>query len=59
LKEYQKWDKMKRSLEYKIYNQELEDARKKLKELEAENKRRQEEINEKIYGKRDKDNDKS
>ena len=35
LKEYQKWDKMKRSLEYKIYNQELEDARKKLKELET------------------------
>lgn len=35
LKEYQKWDKMRRSLEYTIYNQELEDARKKLKELET------------------------
>lgn len=37
----------------------LEKEKQKLKELEAENKRRQEEINEKIYGKRDKDNDKS
>lgn len=35
LKEYQKWDKMRRSLEYTIYNQELEDARKKLRELET------------------------
>ena len=34
LKEYQKWDKMRRSLEYTIYTQELEDARKKQKELE-------------------------
>jgi len=35
LREYQKWDKMRRSLEYTIYNQELEDARKKKKELET------------------------
>lgn len=34
LKEYQKWDKMRRSLEYTIYHQELEDARSKQKELE-------------------------
>lgn len=35
LREYQKWDKMRRSLEYTIYNHELEDARKKKKELET------------------------
>jgi len=35
LKEYQKWDKMRRALEYTIYNHELEDARKKQKELET------------------------
>ena len=35
LKEYQKWDKMRRSLEYTIYNQELQDARHKQAELEA------------------------
>lgn len=35
LKEYQKWDKMRRALEYTIYNQELEDARKKQRELET------------------------
>lgn len=34
LKEYQKWDKMRRALEFTIYNQELEDARKKQRELE-------------------------
>jgi structural maintenance of chromosome 3 (chondroitin sulfate proteoglycan 6) len=34
LKEYQKWDKMRRSLEYTIYHQELEDARKKKHDLE-------------------------
>lgn len=35
LREYQKWDKMRRSLEYTVYNQELEDARKKKKDLET------------------------
>lgn len=35
LKEYQKWDKMRRSLEYTIYDHELKDARKKLEELET------------------------
>lgn len=35
LKEYQKWDKMRRSLEYTIYNQELQDARHKQAELDA------------------------
>ena len=35
LKEYQKWDKMRRALEYTIYNNELEDARKKQKELDT------------------------
>ena len=35
LKEYQKWDKMRRSLEYTIYNNELEDARKRQRELET------------------------
>ncbi|XP_054714183.1 structural maintenance of chromosomes protein 3-like [Uloborus diversus] len=34
LKEYQKWDKMRRSLEYTIYDHELKDARKKLDELD-------------------------
>ncbi|KAK4336958.1 hypothetical protein RND71_043408 [Anisodus tanguticus] len=34
LREYQKWDKMRRSLEYTIYSQELEDARSKKKFLE-------------------------
>ncbi|XP_071792675.1 structural maintenance of chromosomes protein 3-like [Asterias amurensis] len=33
LKQYQKWDKMRRSLEYTIHNQELTDTRKKLDEL--------------------------
>lgn len=35
LKEYQKWDKMRRALEYTIYNNELEDSRKRQKELES------------------------
>ncbi|XP_041476327.1 structural maintenance of chromosomes protein 3-like [Lytechinus variegatus] len=33
LKQYQKWDKMRRSLEYTIHNQELMDTRKKLEDL--------------------------
>lgn len=35
LREYQKWDKMRRALEYTIYNNELEDSRKRQKELET------------------------
>uniref|UniRef100_A0A6G4ZX25 Structural maintenance of chromosomes protein 3 n=1 Tax=Rhipicephalus microplus TaxID=6941 RepID=A0A6G4ZX25_RHIMP len=35
LKEYQKWDKMRRSLEYTIYDHELKDTKKKLDELET------------------------
>ncbi|XP_022671008.1 structural maintenance of chromosomes protein 3-like [Varroa destructor] len=35
LKEYQKWDKMRRSLEYTIYDHELKDTKKKLEELET------------------------
>lgn len=35
LKEYQKWDKTRRALEYTIFNNELEDARKRLKDLET------------------------
>ncbi|KAK3095501.1 hypothetical protein FSP39_015420 [Pinctada imbricata] len=34
LKEYQKWDKMRRSLEYTIHDHELRDTRKKLDELQ-------------------------
>lgn len=34
LKEYQKWDKMRRAVEYSIFNNELEDSRKKQRELE-------------------------
>ncbi|KAH9406289.1 Structural maintenance of chromosomes protein 3 [Tyrophagus putrescentiae] len=34
LREYQKWDKMRRALEYTIFNNELEEARKRQKELE-------------------------
>ncbi|KAJ8025935.1 Structural maintenance of chromosomes protein 3 [Holothuria leucospilota] len=33
LKQYQKWDKMRRSLEYTIHNKELIDTRKKLEDL--------------------------
>ncbi|CAG5133454.1 unnamed protein product [Candidula unifasciata] len=35
LKEYQKWDKMRRSLEYTIHDNELKDTRKKLDELQS------------------------
>lgn len=34
LKEYQKWDKMRRSLEYTIHDHELRDCKKKLDELQ-------------------------
>merc|ERR1712002_902712 len=34
LKAYQKWDKMRRSLEYTIHDHELRDTRKKLDELQ-------------------------
>ena len=34
LKEYQKWDKMRRSLEYTIHDHELRDTKKKLDELQ-------------------------
>ncbi|KAF0312854.1 Structural maintenance of chromosomes protein 3 [Amphibalanus amphitrite] len=34
LKEYQKWDKMRRSLEYTIHDRELKDNRKKLDDME-------------------------
>ncbi|ELU18339.1 hypothetical protein CAPTEDRAFT_108318, partial [Capitella teleta] len=34
LKEYQKWDKMRRSLEYTIHDNELKDTRKKLDDLQ-------------------------
>ncbi|KAK7110449.1 structural maintenance of chromosomes protein 3-like [Littorina saxatilis] len=34
LKEYQKWDKMRRSLEYTIHDHELKDTRRKLDELQ-------------------------
>lgn len=33
LKEYQKWDKMRRSLEYCIHDRELKETRKKLEEV--------------------------
>jgi structural maintenance of chromosome 3 (chondroitin sulfate proteoglycan 6) len=33
LKEYQKWDRMRRSLEYTIHDRELKDTRKKLSEV--------------------------
>lgn len=33
LKEYQKWDRMRRSLEYTIHYRELRDTRKKLTEV--------------------------
>ncbi|XP_071947976.1 structural maintenance of chromosomes protein 3-like [Antedon mediterranea] len=35
LKQYQKWDKMRRSLEYTIHNHDLTDTRKKLDELSS------------------------
>ena len=34
LKEYQKWDKMRRSLEYTIHDRELKENRKKLDDME-------------------------
>ncbi|KAI0216956.1 Structural maintenance of chromosomes protein 3 [Lamellibrachia satsuma] len=34
LKEYQKWDKMRRSLEYTIHDHDLKDTRRKLEELQ-------------------------
>lgn len=34
LAQYQKWDKMRRALEYTIYNQELNETRAKLDEVE-------------------------
>jgi len=34
LKEYQKWDKMRRSLEYTIHDHELRDTKKKLEEIQ-------------------------
>ena len=33
LKEYQKWDKMRRSLEYTIHDKELRDTRQKLDDV--------------------------
>lgn len=39
LKEYQKWDKKRRALEYTIYDRELNDTRKKLEDLEAKRKK--------------------
>ena len=35
LKAYQKWDKMRRSLEYTIYDHELRDTRRKLDEVKT------------------------
>lgn len=35
LAQYQKWDKMRRALEYTIYNQELNETRAKLDEVSA------------------------
>jgi structural maintenance of chromosome 3 (chondroitin sulfate proteoglycan 6) len=35
LKEYQKWDRMRRSLEYTIHDRELRDTRKKLSEVQC------------------------
>lgn len=35
LKEYQKWDKMRRSLEYTIHDHELRDTRRKLDEVNS------------------------
>merc|ERR550532_2913759 len=38
LKEYQKYDKMRRALEYTIHDRELQDTRKKLAEMESKRK---------------------
>lgn len=37
LAQYQKWDKMRRALEYTIYNQELNETRAKLDEVKNNN----------------------
>lgn len=39
LKEYQKYDKMRRALEYTIHDRELQDTRKKLTEMESKRKK--------------------
>jgi structural maintenance of chromosome 3 (chondroitin sulfate proteoglycan 6) len=39
LKEYQKWDKKRRALEYTIHDRELNETKKKLEELEVKRKR--------------------
>merc|ERR1712098_375647 len=38
LKEYQKYDKMRRALEYQIHDRDLQDARKKLNDMENKRK---------------------
>ena len=38
LKEYQKYDKMRRALEYTIHDRELQDTRKKLSDMENRRK---------------------
>ena len=38
LKEYQKYDKMRRALEYTIHDRELQDTRKKLTDMENKRK---------------------
>ncbi|XP_065334483.1 structural maintenance of chromosomes protein 3 [Cloeon dipterum] len=38
LKEYQKWDRMRRALEYTIHDRELKETRKKLHEMEQQRK---------------------
>ena len=38
LKEYQKYDKMRRALEYTIHDRELQDTRKKLSDMENKRK---------------------
>jgi structural maintenance of chromosome 3 (chondroitin sulfate proteoglycan 6) len=51
LKEFQKWDKMKRSMEYTIHNKELEQTQNKLNELQrlrAENSGQSNELYEKL-----------
>jgi structural maintenance of chromosome 3 (chondroitin sulfate proteoglycan 6) len=51
LKEFQKWDKMKRSIEYTIHNKELENTQNKLNELQkmrSENSNQSNEFYEKL-----------
>merc|ERR1711972_166342 len=38
LNEYQKYDKMRRALEYQMHDRDLQDARKKISEIENERK---------------------